>query len=143
MGQNAFRQALQDRTGLEPIMDARDSAVNSLHLAGNAGSLGHRFAQKVAKQYRTAKGRQGLCSKMSRSPSMNGGVDDPVATVWVLIHRRAKVGRFFCKAVWHRVFLQGARSKGGFGVLVTDLTAVQLAAYKSLTSLAETQPKPP
>ncbi len=44
MGQNAFRQALQDRTGLEPIMDVRDSAVNSLHLAGDAGTLGQGFS---------------------------------------------------------------------------------------------------
>lgn len=52
MGQNAFRQALQDRTGLEPIMDARDSAVNSLHLKGDRAVF-DRFAQKVAKHYRT------------------------------------------------------------------------------------------
>ena len=40
MGQNAFRQALQDRTGLEPIMDVRDSAVNSLHLRVQMGQFG-------------------------------------------------------------------------------------------------------
>ncbi len=45
MGQNAFRQALQDRTGLEPIMDVRDSAVNSLHLAGDPAGLGRVFHQ--------------------------------------------------------------------------------------------------
>jgi hypothetical protein len=38
------RQALQDRTGLEPIMDVRDSAVNSLHLAGDADRLGQGFS---------------------------------------------------------------------------------------------------
>ena len=45
MGQNAFRQTLQDRTGLEPIMDVRDSAVNSLHLAGERAPWDRVFFQ--------------------------------------------------------------------------------------------------
>ena len=40
LGQTLSRQALQDRTGLKPIMDAGDSTVNSLNRAAEHKRFG-------------------------------------------------------------------------------------------------------
>ena len=44
LGQTLSRQALQDRTGLKPMMDARDSTVNSLNRAAEHKRFGRSSA---------------------------------------------------------------------------------------------------